>query len=421
MRRVPLRTLELRVRSSLSFAPFLLAALITSGCADTGTGEPEPAEPDVAESCPSSQCSNHGTCTLDGFAPVCECLEGYTGETCAECDTGYHRDIADNCLIDETCNDLSCDFGGTCVIEAGVAVCLCDEGWTGSVCGICAAGFHDENGNCLPDETCLANTCSGRGTCRDESGIAVCDCDPGFGGDYCDEDTLAPTCATDDPCGEHGTCDDETGAVLCTCQTGYSGSTCEDCYPGYHREDDACVLDEICFETTCLGNGVCSIEEGSVLCACYPGYGGPYCDVCAEGFHRNLAGGCVANQSCADDNPCLGPGGTCDDSSGRALCACDAGYAGASCQVCYPGYHRTGDVCELDEYCREATCGEGGVCDDPNGVIACTCANGFEGEFCQTNIDDCLGLDCGTGECLDLVGEATCHCADGTYRTTACP
>src|SRR5690606_29821246 len=49
--------------------------------------------------------------------------------------------------------------------------------------------------------------------------------------------------------------------------------------------------------------------------------------------------------------------GACDDSSGTALCACEAGYAGALCDACAPGYQDN----DGDGTC-EPGCDMPGVC-----------------------------------------------------------
>ena len=44
----------------------------------------------------------------------------------------------------------------------------------------------------------------------------------------------------------------------------------------------------------------------------------------------------------------------------------------------------------------------------------CMCDPGYTGEVCQTNIDDCVGVNCsGNGECMDGVNTFTCECRPG--------
>ena len=38
---------------------------------------------------------------------------------------------------------------------------------------------------------------------------------------------------------------------------------------------------------------------------------------------------------------------------------------------------------------------------------------GFEGEFCEENIDDCVDINCNNGTCIDGVESHHCICYDG--------
>lgn len=407
-------------RGALWRVSLVLALSLVSACSATA---PEVVGADIP--CTESQCSQHGTCTVAELRPTCACDEGYEGVTCGTCADGFHRDVSDNCVIDAVCTEGVCGDNGTCSVDNGELVCTCNDGFGGPACTVCAAGFHEVEGvaGCAPDEVCLANTCSGRGTCGDSTGFVVCTCDPGFSGGFCEVDDIALNCVDDNPCGDHGACNDDGPALRCLCETGYAGDTCSDCYPGYGDNGAGdCVVQEACSHSTCSFAGECAIDGVLASCDCFVGYTGDFCEACDAGFHRGGAdNGCVQDTLCADNNPCSS-GGTCSDDGGVAVCVCDVEYAGSLCEQCYPGYNDDdGDgVCVLDEQCRAASCGLGGICDDADGIVTCQCAAGFEGDFCERNIDDCVNTACGTGACIDLVVGHTCHCLNGTFGNV-CP
>ena len=45
----------------------------------------------------------------------------------------------------------------------------------------------------------------------------------------------------------------------------------------------------------------------------------------------------------------------------------------------------------------------------------CDCAEGFSGDYCDVNVDDCVGNPCGNGSCVDDVATFHCSCDDGFY------
>ena len=59
-------------------------------------------------------------------------------------------------------------------------------------------------------------------------------------------------------------------------------------------------------------------------------------------------------------------------------------------------------------------CSGNGWCIDGVNTFTCSCVQGFTGELCQTNTDDCVGVNCsGNGECFDGVNSFTCECTTG--------
>ena len=184
-------------------------------------------------------CGQYGSCMDTSGKAKCYCVENYTGKNCEKCAKGY-QDNDDNGSCLQSCElaDLDCGQHGTCSDSSGIARCACTDGYAGVLCEQCAAGYHQEAGDCIADENCQANTCSNHGDCDDNSGIVICICDQGFAGDRCedcksgfqDNDSdgyCLLDCSTANlNCGTHGSCSDITGESLCVCQEGYVGDTC---------------------------------------------------------------------------------------------------------------------------------------------------------------------------------------------------
>ena len=62
----------------------------------------------------------------------------------------------------------------------------------------------------------------------------------------------------------------------------------------------------------------------------------------------------------------------------------------------------------------EPQCSGRGTCTDGDNLFTCDCNEGFTGLMCQTNIDDCVGVNCsGHGQCIDGMNNFTCLCQSG--------
>ena len=75
--------------------------------------------------------------------------------------------------------------------------------------------------------------------------------------------------------------------------------------------------------------------------------------------------------------------------------------------------HYYGERCENYNECSalQITCSGHGTCIDGD---TCDCNPGYTGRDCETNIDDCAGVNCsGHGTCTDGVGTYTCECNPG--------
>ncbi len=407
--------------------------------------------PDCATS--GLNCGANGSCADTSGAAICVCQTGYDGLSCDTCATGY-QDNNNNGSCVPTCatSGLNCGDFGTCSDNSGTAACVCDEGYTGSSCNSCSAGYQDfdNNGTCELSCSGAELSCGSFGQCDDTTGTAACVCDDGYDGASCnvcaagyqDNDnsgTCEPECATSGlNCGSNGACADTTGVAICACDTGYTGATCNLCATGYQDNDNSgtCAPDCATSGLNCGANGACADTSGAAICECRTGYDGPSCDTCATGYQDNDDNGsCVP--TCATSGLNCGDFGTCSDNSGAAACVCDEGYTGSSCNSCSIGYQDfdNNGTCELTCAGAGLSCGVFGQCDDTGGTAACVCDTGYDGETCNvcasgyqdndnsgTCEPDCAtsGLNCGSnGACADTSGVAICACDTG-YTGAAC-
>ncbi len=130
-------------------------------------------------------------------------------------------------------------------------------------------------------------------------------------------------------------------------------------------------------------------------------------------------------------SPC-GIDATCDDSSGRAVCACPSGWTGDPNKKCVPPevkinccntgtgqclVRKQSDGCLDGETvvnncsrcqpsgspCSHEPCGVGAKCDDSSGRAVCTCPSGWTGDPNKKCVPPEVKINCcntGTGQCL---------------------
>ena len=150
---------------------------------------------------------------------------------------------------------------------------------------------------------------------------------------------------------------------MCTCPPGFTDRQCQ-------------TNVDNCASSPCI-NGTCSDERGDdYTCSCERGFTGRNCDI-------NIND--CASETCQSN-------GTCVDGIDSFVCECPPMIAGRFCEAssnCDPA----DNVCQNNGLC---VVGEAGS-------VNCSCAGGFTGEFCETEIDECLSQPCENGgTCLSI-------------------
>lgn len=305
--------------------------------------------------------------------------------------------------------------------------------------------------------------------------LAVCDCENGYSGLKCEQDTDA---CINEPCSLRRNCTDLTPEEENRLGRGFN---CSGCPKGYNEIDNKC---EDINECQASGVNICIIQseicentEGSYKCICLPGFrkGNNTCediDECLEqtsGCEQRCSNtpGAFACQcflgfslksdraTCSklDENPCENFNKTCEYTCDptEQKCLCSIGYQlaedGQSCIDvnecaikpspclqectntdgsfqcnCRPGYTLDKDKVSCTE-CKEPSfgkncgqickCGQGMDRCDP--VSGCVCKPGWTGTNCSVDIDECDNKTiCGNEKvCQNLEGSYQCNCRIG--------
>ncbi|PRD33669.1 UNVERIFIED_CONTAM: Notch 2 N-terminal-like protein [Trichonephila clavipes] len=77
------------------------------------------------------------------------------------------------------------------------------------------------------------------------------------------------------------------------------------------------------------------------------------------------------------------------------------------------GSHSLGRHCQLPDHCASQPCRNSASCHSLKDTYRCTCARGFTGTNCTTDIDECRQDLCVHGRCINTVGSYRCNCSPG--------
>lgn len=111
-------------------------------------------------------------------------------------------------------------------------------------------------------------------------------------------------------------------------------------------------------------------------------------------------------------NPCAFEG-KCTHNGTEFFCECGDNHAGNWCHECKTGYD--GFWCDhnIDD-CLHEPCHNGGTCHDDVNSYTCECAPGYTGTHCNHEIDECQPNPCHNGgTCEDRIDDFLCNCPTG--------
>uniref|UniRef100_A0ABI7X4T3 Eyes shut homolog n=1 Tax=Felis catus TaxID=9685 RepID=A0ABI7X4T3_FELCA len=201
-----------------------------------------------------------------------------------------------------------------------------------------------------------------------------CLCKPGFAGLRCEQYT--DDCILN-ACEHNSTCKDLHLSYQCVCLAGWEASFCE-------QESNDCKMNP------CKNNSTCTDLYNSYRCECTPGWTGQNC---SEEINE------------CDSDPCMN-GALCHESSipGHFVCLCPPFYTGKFCHQHYSPCDPLSDPCRNNSTCLTLV----------DGNHYCVCREGFEGEHCEINVNECFSLPCQNyGDCEDGVNNFRCICRPG--------
>lgn len=99
------------------------------------------------------------------------------------------------------------------------------------------------------------------------------------------------------------------------------------------------------------------------------------------------------------DTECMN-GGHCRSPKEDFACACANGYDGDDCSH------------DIDE-CALNQCQNNATCTDKVADFICNCLPGYEGRYCEQDIDECASQPChNAGKCVNLIAAFECECTE---------
>ncbi|XP_052253079.1 fibrillin-1-like [Dreissena polymorpha] len=362
-----------------------------------------------------NECADPNRCpgsnTMCSSSYQCGCMTGYTkeGANCVDideclksndcqqictntvgsykcsCNPGYVQNDKECTDIDECTNGQS-GCAQVCTNTDGRFRCSCNEFYM----------LADDKKACLPQEKCSTPNLCTNGVCAMIHATETCPCNAGFqfkAGNITVCEDIKECAKNPNPCSQ--SCLETEGYYECACnQTGYQlaedKTTCINCSAGKFGQNCTQTCD--CVEANTES---CARDTGT--CTCKAGLIGTKCE---EDKNECSTDPCTANS-------------TCQNTNGSYVCDCNSGYiksADGTCRVCRSWQYgaRCASDCECDTNNSLS-------CSNTNGT--CTCKNGWRGDNCTTNVNECQAnptiCNDSLKTCKDELGSYTCDCNYG--------
>ncbi|CAH1266832.1 NOTCH3 [Branchiostoma lanceolatum] len=356
----------------------------------------------------SNACQNNGT--LDPGPQGtgiyrCACRLGWTGTHC-------DQDI-DECVH----NNNNCDTEATCTNTAGSFTCTCNTGYTGD--GVTCADVNECD--------MYTDMCHPQATCSNSAGWFTCTCASGLIGNgfACEASTDFFSVYSNQALYGH---DDEIISSISTeqcarkCLEGTATIPQGECLSfDYYRSRSKCQLSRANQNTsgTTLGpdnqNRFDHYEMKAII-----SFFDVYADSALAGHDDEVVRPPAVSPRVCALRCLLGDGGlpvgSClsfdmDDTDPRCLLSRENQVTAGQDLI----YSSEFDHYQLNDFCIHDPCFTGYCSSDVTG-FSCTCDAGWEGDVCDTDIDECISgtNNCDTeATCTNTAGSFTCTCNTG--------
>ena len=222
----------------------------------------------------------------------------------------------------------------------------------------------------------------------------------------------------------------QTGQSCTGCESGkFSSAGQSHCNPPTQKTSGKCTIPlttaDICLEAAqaLILTGIQSSLYGTSRSATdvpgctYDSFWAEYGIGMKFNINPDSTGDCTQGKTCI----CLKPVCTCLNGTPESEACTEDGAE--HCKTCDDGFDLDeNNACVDIDDCASDPCQNGGTCTDKVNAFSCACASGYEGDTCETDIDECATSPTSptspcdaNADCANNVGSYTCTCMDGYH------